>query len=1324
MCEKKSLLNDAVLQNLITNAQENPLSTNTENTTFALVENGVKGLLIEHNGAQWRLGTTSNVWRNTLIHVPTVPNEEDLEALQAKGIWLVKNTNKPKVALTCCGMGSVWPGMGRALYDTFPAAREAMDRLASISDWDVLSLLDETDTEKIFRTRWHQPYLFLIEYAQASYLESLGFKADLVAGHSIGELVALGLSGAYTLEDAWRMFNIRAVMTDAMEREAEHDTGMMMVYADVDVIQQCLQEFPELLISNYNSPKQYVLSGPRDVLAQTRKILRKKKHPAMVLNVSMAFHHPHMRSRRQASLESLWSFTMHKPHLPVISCVTAAPYPTDKDGICEYIADLDENAVRWIDCVTNMWEQHDIRHFVELGPADTLCGLIGEITPKAICVSAGKRQAEVEAMRMTVARLYALGHIPGRQTHAVALDLIAQDCSAEENAWEQNTHDAKPRSPMPAHVAKILPIFAEITGHPISFFRQDMDIRLDLGIRSSRFPIILHALEQSFGIQIDFEDFLHVHTLHDFAAVVAHLRKQEIDATTGQIQKECSAEIQKECNAENEKPLAENIPIFLSRYVPKPYIVNIEEPKITPSLASTLPENTCVLVIGNAPIATLWINLFSHTIAKEFLMHASDIEHAEILLQSSLRPHIIVLALENTSKLRKKSVDTIHVLPKFYDLLEENIKYCSTCTCFVHMPISQKSLMPGDYLHNIVLGSIGGAFTFLKKNHPQAQLHSISSYDSLATSTLSSRIVTLLSKTLCKDETCAKLPTYMHISQHNIESCALQTENFASVCQELPADTFINSMHKHGVKPYGHVILIAQCVSKNIAWAKKERLQLAESLKAFAPLSCTFVWVASSVIDTQVTQELNSVGLKCYSVAYDIQRQSDVRSAMHDIVARFGRIDGLIYDTCTDFFRNAEDVFNYKISLELLLREGHAHGLRHAMALVQTREDFVSRTDNSCNAQEEQELFAENFDYIVASFFEENCKMQKIYWRCLWLPVAKKANIVAKNQLIFNVGNGFAREFFCAASGHVFWNDNVQNLCSLAPHALHLATKKDFTFAQHMHEYPYCYPVSCDILQGEAIIQRDYSAYGQSSISENGAVCMPPTHDFEVDAADILQGMQEGAIIQYPWLCSCGFMHISFVKELCESIGITFETSIKYKSLQPRNEEAQLQCLQSDMSMRSLIAPGRRQSNWEFLAKAQCVLTGSNITLEHIVQMCQKKNADSFSTTQESNPPLQQKVLSIQGALMPLKDIAEQKHSWYGLIRFSIKYLLEAIAMPQGRVSSIEYLLHMPVWPQNYSEQIFVSWHKRDTDVGVLLQARVHQENEDVLLLIHNMLVV
>ncbi len=495
-------------------------------------ENGVYMTSLQHEGQDYALGATTPRFMHELTSMPMQPSVEDFEALRQKGVWLEPKSTLgqgAKVAVTCGGVGSVWPGMGRALYDTFPAAREAMDKLAAVASWDILALMDETDMEKIQHTRWQMPYLFFVEYAQAAYLQSLGFAPCLMSGHSLGELISLCLAGTYTPEIAWQIFDRRAVYIDGLERDATDGMGMMTVYGNYEKVQKILELFPDLHICNHNTPTQFMLGGKKEMLTEARRILRKDKCPALVLPINMAFHHPHLRVLRQSAIDGLMGLPTLKPQLPVLSNVTARFYPTDKNGIVEYLADLDENTVRWVDCVRHMWDDLGIRHFVELGSADNISSLTREIEPQAVCIPVSLKNAEVQTMRAAVAHLYALGHIPTSGLHVVPKDSLTMPVAepAGASADEQLADSASPA--IAAHVQDILPIIAEAAGVDVAKLRPHMDLRHELALRSNRFPSIMLKIEQLYGIRLRVEDVLQVATIQDFADVVARLRSLDVE---------------------------------------------------------------------------------------------------------------------------------------------------------------------------------------------------------------------------------------------------------------------------------------------------------------------------------------------------------------------------------------------------------------------------------------------------------------------------------------------------------------------------------------------------------------------------------------------------------------------------------------------------------------------------------------------------------------------------------------------------------------------------------------------------------------------------
>lgn len=531
-----------------------------------IVLDGVRYANLQQAGQQWRIGAVNPAWRQELLALPANPDTEALARLEARGLWIAPERagGPPPLAVMCCGLGSVWPGMGRELYDNFPAARAAMDRIAAVADWDILGLMDETGVEKISLTRWQSPYVFMLEYAQWSVLSSLGLSPSLFCGHSLGEMIALCFSGILAPEVAWYILDTRAVHMSELEAGASRETGMMAVHADAEIINEACATWPALYVSNYNTPHQFILSGPRGVLQEARKSLRKRRIPAIVLNVSLAFHHPSMRVLRDISLRRLSALDMSAPERPMLSGITADFYPEDQPSICQYIADLDENSVRWTECVQTMWNREGIRYFLELGPQDTLCSLAADNEPQAKCLTAGRKGKEVEGMRQACAHLYSLGYLRrdavarrARQAAsggearllackpaphcglrpavvgngALACASAASDApqpsimdteKVELAAPVNDTSDSAPAAASYAEsMAVVLQILAQACGRPVEDLRPEMDLRYDLALRSSRFPHIVQDVEKALGITVNFEDLLQVSTIGDLGRVLS-----------------------------------------------------------------------------------------------------------------------------------------------------------------------------------------------------------------------------------------------------------------------------------------------------------------------------------------------------------------------------------------------------------------------------------------------------------------------------------------------------------------------------------------------------------------------------------------------------------------------------------------------------------------------------------------------------------------------------------------------------------------------------------------------------------------------------------
>lgn len=471
----------------------------------AIALDGVYYARLTDGGRAWRLGATTSQWREALA----APWEE----LTAHGVWLQAEDGPcgKAMAALCCGLGSIWPGMGRELYENFAPAREAMNDIAALADWDVHGLMAEIGFEKISQTRWQIPYLFMLEYAQWRLLRAYGLVPSMLAGHSLGELVALCLAGVYDLPTAWYLLDTRACHMSALEARGRHEQGMLAVPAEKEHVDAALAQWPALRIANRNTRKQYILGGPRSQLGEARKQLRRARIPAIMLNMDLAFHNPAMRILRDLSLIRLNGLTMSAPAIPVLSCVDARLYPDRQADICARIADLDENTVDWVACIETMRDTYGINHFLELGPQETLCGLMGEIYPQSSCIVTDGRGREAETMRIALARLFAVGALDmGR------LAAHTQDMSPPALITAPPIAPARiPEDIDPAQAAIVMDILAEVCQRDSAEIRPEQDLRHDLGIGSSIFPHIIMEAERRLNRAIQIETLLPLASVAD-----------------------------------------------------------------------------------------------------------------------------------------------------------------------------------------------------------------------------------------------------------------------------------------------------------------------------------------------------------------------------------------------------------------------------------------------------------------------------------------------------------------------------------------------------------------------------------------------------------------------------------------------------------------------------------------------------------------------------------------------------------------------------------------------------------------------------------------
>ncbi|MEH3159776.1 MAG: ACP S-malonyltransferase [Sphingomonas taxi] len=292
------------------------------------------------------------------------------------------------------GQGSQAVGMGKALADASPHAREVFGEVDEALGQHLFRLMAEGPADALTLTENAQPAIMANAIATLRVLEreggvSLADKADYVAGHSLGEYSALCAAQAFDLSTTARLLKLRGQAMQAAVPVgegamaallgADRDLAQTIAGAAVDAI---LAEGGEELVctvANDNDPSQVVISGHRAAIERAvalAKELGAKR--AVLLPVSAPFHCPLMQPAADAMDAALAEARVAAPLVPVFANVDAAAI-ADPGAIRAALVAQVTGMVRWRESVLAMAEA-GVTHFVEFG-GKVLTPMVKRIAP-------------------------------------------------------------------------------------------------------------------------------------------------------------------------------------------------------------------------------------------------------------------------------------------------------------------------------------------------------------------------------------------------------------------------------------------------------------------------------------------------------------------------------------------------------------------------------------------------------------------------------------------------------------------------------------------------------------------------------------------------------------------------------------------------------------------------------------------------------------------------------------------------------------------------------------------------------------------------------
>ncbi|OIN95812.1 [acyl-carrier-protein] S-malonyltransferase [Candidatus Desantisbacteria bacterium CG1_02_38_46] len=274
------------------------------------------------------------------------------------------------------GQGSQKPGMGRDLYEKYPAAKKVFDNADFRLGFSLSRTIFDGTEEELKKTSITQVAILTVEIAILEILKEKNIVPQVCAGHSLGEYAALIASGAITFESALPVVWKRALFME--EAGLKIQSGMLAVIGlekkKVEDICRVTSSKGIIDIANFNCPGQIVLSGELKALDEAGKLAKESgAKMCKLLPVSGAFHSRLMDEASLRLSEEIKNLKIKSPRISFIANFTG-DYLQDPDEIRQSLIKQVNNPVRWTDVMQRILDK-GVDGVLEVGPGKVLSGL-------------------------------------------------------------------------------------------------------------------------------------------------------------------------------------------------------------------------------------------------------------------------------------------------------------------------------------------------------------------------------------------------------------------------------------------------------------------------------------------------------------------------------------------------------------------------------------------------------------------------------------------------------------------------------------------------------------------------------------------------------------------------------------------------------------------------------------------------------------------------------------------------------------------------------------------------------------------------------------
>jgi [acyl-carrier-protein] S-malonyltransferase len=303
--------------------------------------------------------------------------------------------NMPKTVFLFPGQGSQEVGMARDLFKDDEYFISLVAEASRLTGEDLQKVCLKGPEKQLVLARYLQPLLTAVSLGYLRHVRERGISADMVLGHSLGEITALAAAGIVTDPEAVAIAAKRGAL---MDEAAAVCAGSMM-----EEILASLNQPEKIVLANDNAPNQIVVSGDNDLLDEFSLRAAALGGKCKRLVVSGPWHSPFLRRAREKF--EIWAETIrfHKPRVPIV--LNAIAKPDDHPSSIKHLVTWQlTSPVFFRECMAFC---HDagVDSFLEIGPGRVLSGLVR--------VNGFKREAKifnVNSMQGVAVAAEELGH--------------------------------------------------------------------------------------------------------------------------------------------------------------------------------------------------------------------------------------------------------------------------------------------------------------------------------------------------------------------------------------------------------------------------------------------------------------------------------------------------------------------------------------------------------------------------------------------------------------------------------------------------------------------------------------------------------------------------------------------------------------------------------------------------------------------------------------------------------------------------------------------------------------------------------------------------